>query len=108
MTLLDDLEDMASDEEARREGKPASRFADCENCVAKADFPDTWQKVCETCELKKRIDPMTERGLALYELVEAGCVFRIDDLSLEEWRALSRVRQFVRSQSLPKADKISA
>ena len=89
--VQDDLEDLAHAE---------SRFRNCDVCPAKLDFPDDWKRICDQCELKDRIDPMTERALFLNDFVDAGCNFGMNDLTLEEVTALACVRRFVKAREL--------
>jgi hypothetical protein len=75
-----------------------SRFKDCESCPTKLDFPDDWERVCKQCELKGSIHPMTERAFMLNDLVDAGCQFTVNDLTMEEWTALAHVRRFLKAR----------
>ncbi len=77
--------------------KDEKRLGGCENCPAPQDFPDDYrERACRECPRKEGMDGFTQRLLLLFELQEGGCKFERDELTIEEWRGLARIRAFKR------------
>ena len=75
--------------------KGEKRLGGCEDCPAPLDFPaDYRERVCPDCARRAGVDGFTGRLLLLFELQEGGCAFERDELTIEEWRGLARIRAF--------------